>query len=107
MIQIQYNRENMVLLILGHAGYAERGRDIVCAAVTALAGTLERCIQERGERSCTWDSGETVFHAEGTENLRPCFETVVTGLKMLAEEFPEYIEFKETSSTACGGPPSS
>ena len=95
MIRVQYNDQNTVMIISGHAGYAEKGSDIVCAAVTALAGTLERCIQERREGNCAWDSGETAFHAEGTENLRPCFETVVTGLKMLAEEFPEYISFKE------------
>ena len=37
--------------------------------------------------------GETCFTASGTENLRPCMETVVTGLQMLAEEFPEYVDF--------------
>ncbi len=91
MISIQYYRDNLELQIAGHAGYAEKGRDIICAAVTALAGTLERCIQEHGEGSSKWDTGETTFHAEGTENLRSCFETVVTGLQLLAEEFPEYV----------------
>ena len=95
MIWIFNNDKNIKLQISGHAGYAEKGSDIICAAVNALAGTLERCIQEYGEGTCAWDSGETAFRAEGTENLRPCFETIVTGLKMLAEEFPEYISFKE------------
>ena len=95
MISIQYKRDNLELQIAGHAGYAEKGRDIVCAAVTALAGTLERCMKEAGEGSCEWKEGETCFTASGTENLRPCFETVVTGLKMLAEEFPDYVTIKE------------
>ena len=95
MISIQYKRDNLELQIAGHAGYAEKGRDIVCAAVTALAGTLERCMKEAGEGSCEWKEGETCFTASGTENLRPCFETVVTGLRMLAEEFPEYVSIKE------------
>ena len=95
MISIQYKRDNLELQIAGHAGYAEKGRDIVCAAVTALAGTLERCMKEAGEGSCDWKEGETCFTASGTENLRPCFETVVTGLKMLAEEFPDYVTIKE------------
>ena len=92
MVKICFNSKELKIEISGHAGYAEKGNDIVCAAVTALAGTLERCIQERGEGSCAWDSGETAFHAEGTETLRPHFETVVTGLRMLAEEFPEYVK---------------
>lgn len=95
MINIFFIKNNIKLEICGHAGYAEKGRDIVCAAVTALAGTLEQCMKEAGEGSCEWKEGETCFTASGTENLRPCFETVVTGLRMLAEEFPDYVSIKE------------
>ena len=95
MITINYDSENIRLKICGHAGYAEKGSDIICAAVTALAGTLERCMLDRGEGHAKWHEGETAFTAEGTENLRPCFGTVVTGLRMLAEEFPEYVSIKE------------
>ncbi len=95
MIEIHYDKKDIILKISGHAGYAEKGRDIVCAAVTALAGTLEQCEQEAGEGSCEWKEGVTCFTATGTENLRPCFETVVTGLGMLAEEFPDYVTIKE------------
>ncbi len=95
MIEIHYDKKDISLKISGHAGYAEKGSDIVCAAVTALAGTLERCIQEAGEGSCEWKEGETCFTASGTENLRLCFETIVTGLRMLAEEFPDYVTIKE------------
>ncbi len=95
MISIQYNKDNLELQISGHAGYAEKGRDIVCAAVTALAGTLERCMEEAGEGSCEWKEGETCFTASATENLRQCFETIIIGLRMLAEEFPDYVSIKE------------
>ena len=94
MIEILYDRKNMKLEISGHAEYAEKGKDIVCAAVTALAGTLERCMEEAGEGSCEWKEGEICFTASGTENLRPCFETVVTGLQLLAEEFPDYVNIR-------------
>ncbi len=95
MIIIFYDKNNIKVLIYGHAEYAEKGRDIVCAAVTTLAGTLERCMEEAGEGNCEWKEGETSFTASGTENLRPSFETVVTGLRMLAEEFPNYVKIKE------------
>ena len=104
MITANYDTEDIKLDICGHAGYAGKGQDIVCAAVTALAGTLERCMEKAGEGSCEWKDGEPVFTAEGTETLRPCFETVICGLEMLAEEFPAYVEIN-TSSTAFGGPP--
>ena len=95
MIRIIYKKQVLCLKISGHAEYAEKGRDIVCSAVTALAGTLERCMVEAEEGNCEWKEGETCFTASGTENLRPCFETVVTGLRMLAEEFPEYVNIEE------------
>ena len=95
MIKILYKAENLSIEITGHARYAEKGKDIVCAAVTTLAGTLERCMKEAGVGSCEWKEGETCFTASGTENLRPCFETVATGLRMLAEEFPDYVSIKE------------
>ena len=81
-------------VISGHAGFAEKGKDIVCAAVTALACTLEQCMENAGEGHCEWKEGETCFTASGTENLRPCFETVVTGLQLLAEEFPDYVNIR-------------
>ena len=95
MIKIHYNNKDISLEIIGHAGYAEKGKDIVCAAITALACTLERCIDKAREGSCEWKEGETCFTAEGTKNLRPCFETVVTGLQLMAEEFPDYVTIKE------------
>ncbi len=94
MIKILYEGKNMKLEISGHAEYAEKGKDIVCAAVTALACTLERCMEKAGEGSCEWKEGETCFTASGTENLRPCFETVVTGLQLLAEEFLDYVNIR-------------
>ena len=97
MIEILYKTQNIKLNISGHAGYAEKGKDIVCAAVTTLACTLEKCMEKAGEGSCEWKEGETCFTAEGTENLRQNFETVVTGHQMLAEEFPEYIAFSVSS----------
>ena len=45
MIKIQFDNQEMILKISGHAGYAEKGSDIVCAAVTALAGTLHTGIR--------------------------------------------------------------
>ena len=42
MITIIYDEKekDMILQASGHAGYAEKGSDIVCAAVSALMQTL-------------------------------------------------------------------
>lgn len=44
MINIEYCPEKYTIRASGHAGYAPRGEDIVCAAVSSLIQTLALCI---------------------------------------------------------------
>ena len=53
MVIIKNNNKDRIIDIYDNAGYAEKGSDIVCVAVTALTGTLERYIQEHAEGNCT------------------------------------------------------
>lgn len=77
----------------GHSGYAPRGQDIVCAAVSILlasaAETLrakERLVlHHRGEGFCVLVSMED---CEALEMLRQ-------GLRLLAESYGEYVQIKE------------
>ena len=39
-IQIEWSKEKFELNVVGHAGYAEHGKDIVCAAVSVIVGML-------------------------------------------------------------------
>lgn len=90
-----------LLIIEGHAGSAEKGRDLVCAAVSALAVTLVACLRDReadGQvilRRCVVRDGYVCVEAapatENEEPLRAVFETVVTGLRLLADCYPDYV----------------
>ena len=44
MIEIVYDRMRLRLTADGHAGFAEAGQDIVCAAVTILVYTLAAAV---------------------------------------------------------------
>lgn len=44
MINIEYCPEKYLIRATGHAGYAPRGEDIVCAAVSTLIQTLALCV---------------------------------------------------------------
>ena len=46
MIRVRFEENR--LTVCGHAGYAARGEDIVCAAVSALVYALSGDRQERG-----------------------------------------------------------
>ncbi|MBO5497246.1 MAG: ribosomal-processing cysteine protease Prp, partial [Oscillospiraceae bacterium] len=49
MTRAIYDREQLRLTLEGHAGAGPRGDDLVCAALSMLAMTLERRVREREE----------------------------------------------------------
>ena len=38
--------DNTLIVIEGHSGFAESGKDVVCAGVSALVFTLVNCIRD-------------------------------------------------------------
>ena len=50
---IRINIASEFIEIRGHSGYAERGKDIVCAAVSALTLALARAIEELTTGGCS------------------------------------------------------
>ena len=90
------------LEIQGHAGYAIAGQDIVCAGISTLFFTLievlarDADLKERPHvRMGDGEAEVTVTpdpkHRDKTDAV---FETVVTGLRMMAEKYPEHVVFK-------------
>ena len=78
----------------GHAGYAPKGQDIVCAAFSVLSLTLEIAVErlteddirislENGEMAAQWKQ----VSPEGLLLIKAYIE----GVKALAENYPEYI----------------
>ena len=58
MIRVRFEENR--LTVCGHAGYAARGEDIVCAAVSALVYALIGDLQERGLEQLQARYGEFV-----------------------------------------------
>ncbi len=78
----------------GHAGYAPKGQDIVCAAFSVLSLTLEIAVEklteddirislENGEMAAQWKQ----VSPEGLLLMKAYIE----GVKALAKNYPEYI----------------
>ena len=81
MIQITYNEmgDMMFLRAGGHAEFAPKGQDIVCAAVSALMQTLAYSL-DSGTVTCADDRNLMVVQAkQGTDSLAK-FELVTDGL---------------------------
>lgn len=80
MITVTYEPPEMVFR--GHAGYAPRGRDIVCAAVSALYGTLALAdgISAAG--------GRAVSRSRAGQGA---MAVIWGGVEALAEQYPAHV----------------
>lgn len=89
----------------GHAGYAPKGSDIVCAAVSVLTQTAVLALprharvtpevavdDEEGFLTCRLPRDLDPVQAERAQII---LESMVTGLFEIAREYGDYIEVKE------------
>lgn len=102
MTHVQYVRkgETFLLQASGHAGAAPRGEDLVCCAVSTLVQTLAQRVLDLCNQELAKDS-QVDLRPEGTcimakakhgcIMLLSSYETVVTGLQMLAAQWPQYV----------------
>ena len=102
MIQVTYNEvgDEMILRAEGHAGYAEKGKDIVCAAVSVLMQTLAYSVDADNtgntfELSDGKNGNRLTVQAPMSVLNRDKFDLVVEGLSRLAENYPKNVQFKK------------
>lgn len=80
--------------IYGHAGYAEAGKDIVCAGVSAIGYALLGFLRNtdcKGLRVIT-DSGNLAVSCKGGERVSAAFEMAYIGLLQIAQKYPQYVD---------------
>lgn len=103
--QMEISRNRLRLAMEGHAGYAEEGRDIVCAAASSLASTLMLALNAQlGRRSDIYfddpRAGPMVLDCgpqeEDMETARLIFRTIACGLEALEYRYPDNVEFSLT-----------
>ncbi len=104
MIEVGFQRKGKRLegfMVTGHAGYADHGQDIVCAAVSALAQTavialkrlteakVDVCVQE-GSLQCHLGEG-----AEYGTRAWIILESMRLGVQEIARHYSEYIRIDD------------
>lgn len=93
MIRVRFEENR--LTVCGHAGYATRGEDIVCAAVSALVYALIGDLQERGlVRELVIRPGYVMLCAGGTCAAE--FALVRCGLAQLQARYGEFVSVETT-----------
>ena len=103
MIKVIYEADpeggKLTMRAEGHAGYAPAGQDIVCAAVSCLIQTLAySAAEDEHTSSCIYQGKDGPVVSVETGNsvlMRDKFELVADGLDLLAEQYPENVNFKK------------
>ena len=94
MIKVTFTErgKKLSLRVEGHAGYAEHGKDIVCASASILAYTLASFVSGVENSTVDLTSGDTTIECETSD------ETVVNaylhtkrGYELLAFNYPQYV----------------
>lgn len=103
MIEVIYYREHNRLTLQGHARSDEYGRDLICAAASALALTLKANVEHMAQSGCVADpivkleEGNAEIscrpRARYRSSVRQTFMSVCMGFEILAQKFPEYVSY--------------
>lgn len=107
MIRITYReaKENVLKLRAeGHAGYAPKGQDIVCAAVSTLMQALAFSVNDREDGFAVASSSGAAgtyleLQARATPENRVKFELVTDGLELVAQLYPKFVTFNDGTGT--------
>ncbi len=100
MITIQIQKENKKykkLSILGHAMYADRGKDIVCSSVSSIVITTVNGILTLDKGSLSYmvgKKGMTIDIKNDDETTQLLIHNMVNLLKDLEKQYPENVEVK-------------
>ncbi len=104
MITIYWQRREERLAgfrVAGHAGFADHGQDIVCAAVSALAQTAVLALERLTEATVSVDIGEGSLACRvekaGEHSTRAwiILESMRLGVQEIAAHYPEYVEIHD------------
>ena len=83
--------------ISGHANYAEIGKDIVCAGMTALTQALIWSLKNltRDEIECEISPGRADIHYRNlSEEGKLLVDSFFIGVCLIADEFPDHVRIE-------------
>ena len=85
------------ITVAGHAEYAEAGKDIVCAGVTALTQTLIRSLEGLTSDEIEYEisPGRADMHYRDlSEAGKLLVDSFFIGVCSIADEFPDYVRIE-------------
>lgn len=96
MIEITVEQKSpgrLRIQIKGHAGYADKGKDIVCAGVSTLFYTLLNHAEKSAKVVDYKISDQECYADIVMQQLASSI--ILTGFEMMAEEYPDYVKMEK------------
>lgn len=81
--------------IIGHANYAEPGKDIVCAGVSTLVQTLIQAVEELTTDKIQYDMQPGKVHINFwclSDPTRALIDAFFIGVKLIADNYPDNVK---------------
>ena len=104
MIKVTFTERGSILSLRleGHAGYAEIGKDIVCASASILAYTLAQFVMEAEHKGdlaspaeIRLDSGDTLISCEPADDtwlgMQNIYLFAKMGYALLEHNYPQHV----------------
>lgn len=108
MINITIVKQKQNILTIeatGHSGYDEKGKDIVCSAISTLTESLANGLTEIAKIDAQIVLDETIPHIsitlpqnltdEQLKNSQILMKSTYLGIKNVADGYPKFIKIKE------------
>lgn len=92
---IEVSRSDSGITISGHAHYAEPGKDIVCAGVSALVQTLIQSIEELTADKIQYvmsPGTADIKFRDLSEHAQLLVGSFFVGVEMIASEYPDNVK---------------
>lgn len=90
---IKIIRKENEITIIGHSGYAEKGKDIVCCAVSVLTDSLVRYLKVLNKKvDHKFASGYSKITISDDEESKKLFKEFSVLLQEIEEQYPNYIK---------------
>lgn len=92
MIEVEIRSDHVT--VIGHAGYAKFGQDIVCSGVSALTITLIESIKalSADKISCDVAPGNTIIEWKNlSEKSKILVDSFFIGISKICNAYPEHV----------------
>ena len=92
LIEVSVRKDKIT--VSGHAGYAEAGKDIVCAGVTAQTMSLVKSLNDLTEDKIEYEISPgraDIYYRDLSEAGKLLVDSFFIGICLFAEEYPDHV----------------